>query len=66
MLTRIGQKIYDAESLCDLERDIYEMIQDADLGEVDEHGFFKGQLIVTITHLQESNNVRKNEKPATI
>lgn len=66
MLTRIGQKIYDAESLCDLERDIYEMIQEADLGEVDEHGFFKGDLVVTITHIQENDNARKDAKPATI
>lgn len=50
-LTRIGQKCYSAEELCDLERDIYELIQEADLGEVDEHGFFKGQIVVTVTHI---------------
>lgn len=56
-INRIGQLKYYAEELCDLERDILEMIEDADLGENDAHGFFKGSLIVTLTHVVTSEDL---------
>lgn len=45
----IFQKNYDAESLCDVERDVYEALND-DVTEIpkDEHGFELGTFKITI------------------
>jgi hypothetical protein len=43
---------YCCEALCDVERDVYEAIEDCD-GEVDEYGFTKGTYKVTITYTEE-------------
>ncbi len=46
------QKNYDGESIVDVERDVYEALNDSDIP-VDEYGFAKGDYTVTITWSEE-------------
>ena len=41
-------KAYDGEELCDVGRDVYEALEDADVP-VDEHGFVAGKVHIVIT-----------------
>lgn len=58
MLT-VYEKVYDAESLCDLERDIAEAFDpryNPSVGNIpqDHHGFQHGEFTVTITWKNEN------------
>lgn len=43
------RKDYNGESICDVERDLYEAIENID-AEVDEYGFFEGVVRITVEY----------------
>lgn len=48
--TVVFDKIYDGESIIDMDQDIFEAVSEENLP-VDEHGFIKGDLHVVITQI---------------
>lgn len=53
----VFEKKYDDESIVDLERDMYEAINESD-GPVDEHGFHTGTFKVIIMWESDDNDIR--------
>lgn len=53
-IVTVLDKSYCSEELCDVERDVYEAIQDSELGiEPDEYGFHPGAFKIVITYNPE-------------
>lgn len=53
---KLFEKVYDGESLIDIERDVWEALDpdfnpDMESVSQDEHGFLKGDFKVTIEHI---------------